>query len=262
MRPIRPSDLDALVALAEAAGRVVLSVYGQDFEHRIKADASPVTEADLRSDALLREGLAREFGGIPVVSEESSPVIPAGAQEFFLVDPLDGTREFLQRNGEFTVNIGWIQAGVPVAGVVLVPVLGQVYFGARGLGAWRRVEGQTRALPAEDAGRSGSLRVVASRSHATTELDAWLAALAVPHTVVRAGSSLKFCRLAEGAADLYPRFGPTAQWDTAAGQAVLEAAGGQVLDESGQPLCYGSGRSILNGPFLAKRQASLQVPWP
>lgn len=258
-----PSDLEALRSLAEAAGRAVLGVYRRDYQQWEKADQSPLTEADLLSDDILRRGLARAFPDVPIVSEESAPEIPAGAPSFFLVDPLDGTREFLQRNDEFTVNIAWIAHGVPVAGVVIAPALGQSYWGAAGHGAFRQSQDVTQSLPVPTSGQpTDALRVLVTRSHDVGGIDEWLARMGAPCTLVRAGSSLKFCRLAEGAADLYPRFGPTAQWDTAAGQAVLEAAGGVVLDESGQPLRYGAHRPVLNGRFLAKRDPALAAPLP
>jgi 3'(2'), 5'-bisphosphate nucleotidase len=210
---------------------------------------------------VIRRSLEAAFAGVFILSEESSSaggaVLP---DEFFLVDPLDGTREFVKRNGEFTVNIALVQAGVPVAGVVAAPALGEMFFGARGVGCWMRgTEGDIplrTALPAP--GRP--LRVIGSRSHGGDSLAAWLGRLTCEHEFVPAGSSLKFCRLAQGRADVYPRLGPTSQWDTGAGQAVLEAAGGAVLDAAGRPLRYGLQRPILNPDFIALADPGAKHP--
>ncbi|MEN9781368.1 MAG: 3(2),5-bisphosphate nucleotidase CysQ, partial [Pseudomonadota bacterium] len=171
----------------------------------------------------------------------------------FLVDPLDGTKEFLKRNGEFTVNIALIEHGAPVAGVVLAPALGELFYAAQGLGAFKAQADGSGAQPirCSAAPDDAPLRVVGSRSHGLGALDAWLAALKRPYVFTAAGSSLKFCRIAEGAADVYPRFGPTSQWDTAAGQCVLEQAGGRVVAAQAQPLRYGLDRLVINPEFVA-----------
>ena len=243
--------LDALVATALVAGRTVMEVYDSDFAVDHKGDSSPVTLADERAEAVILADLARSMPGVPVVAEESVAAgrVPAGLGDLFvLVDPLDGTREFVSRNGEFTVNIAVIAAGRPVAGVVVAPALGEVWTGLVGRGSrhgrigpgdeidWRPIT--TRRAPAE------GLVVLASRSHGDAATEALLARLPVARRVA-AGSSSKFCRLAEGVADLYPRFGRTMEWDTAAGEAVLTAAGGVVVDFDGAPLVYGKcGRSV------------------
>lgn len=237
--------LAALTETAIRAGRAILEVYADDFDVTIKGDDSPVTLADARAEALILADLARLMPGVPVVAEEAiagGAVPPALGASFVLVDPLDGTREFVSRNGEFTVNIAIVAEGRPVAGVVLAPVLGEIFVGRVGVGAragrlgpdgsivWRDIA--VRAAPAD------GLVVLASRSHAGPETEALLARLAVAERIA-AGSSLKFCRLAEGAADLYPRLGRTMEWDTAAGDAVLSAAGGSVVTLDGAPLAYG-----------------------
>jgi 3'(2'),5'-bisphosphate nucleotidase len=258
MPALSSDDLDTLCAIAGAAGRAVLEVYARPFESRRKEDGSPVTDADERADRVIRQGLAAAFPGVFVVSEESASQDPGPVETFFLVDPVDGTREFLQRNGEFTVNIALVQHGEPVAGVVLVPALGQLYRAARGLGAWRCAwsTAPTAAAPAATPLHvspcgDGPARVLVSRSHRDARTDAWLAHLRHPYTTVAAGSSLKFCRIAEGAADLYPRFGTTCPWDTAAGHCVLACAGGAVVDLRGQMLRYGARHSERNPDFLA-----------
>jgi 3'(2'), 5'-bisphosphate nucleotidase len=238
--------LEELAALARQAGQVVMAVYASDFAVRGKVDASPVTEADERAEAVILAGLARIAPDIPVVAEESvaaghTPDVSGG--RFWLVDPLDGTKEFISRNGEFTVNIALIDQGRPVAGVVLAPAVGgpagRLFAGAAGAGAWVE-DGQGRRAIRCRAAPADGLTVVASRSHGdAAALDAFLAGRRVAR-LTNAGSSLKLCLLAEGAADLYPRHGRTMEWDIAAGHAVLAAAGGEVWRIDGSaPLAYG-----------------------
>lgn len=243
--------LHTLCGIAEAAGREVMAVYGSDFASWRKHDQSPLTEADLRADAVIRQGLAAAFPKMFILSEESSSAAVEDAGTFFLVDPLDGTKEFLKRNDEFTVNIALVHRGVPVAGVVLAPALGELFYAAQGLGAWKRSAAGTVPLQVAKHAAARPLRVIGSRSHGGEALAAWLASLPQEHTFVAAGSSLKFCRIAEGQADIYPRFGPTSQWDTAAAQCVLEGAGGAVTDLAGAPLRYGLDRPVLNPEFVA-----------
>jgi len=259
------TTLNTLRRIAESAGAAILEVYRGDFAHRRKADGSPVTEADLRADALIRRELGAASPGVPVWSEESEEPAPADRHEwraFFLVDPLDGTKEFLKRNGEFTVNIAWIEEGVARGGVVHAPALGTTWWGGPDVGAWRGESegGAAQAIRVRPGRRAPTLRVLASRSHADGRLEGWLQQLGQPLEVVHAGSSLKFCRIAEGEADLYPRFGPTSQWDTAAGQAVLEGAGGCVTAMDGTPLRYGRERPVINPNFVAARAPGLWQP--
>lgn len=238
----------ALAEVAAAAGAAIMAVHDRRGA-RAKADGSPLTEADLAAHRAILAGLVRACPGIPVISEEDADhrAAPAGGR-FLLVDPLDGTREFLSGSGEFTVNIALIEGGVAVAGVVLAPALGRAWSGAVGAGAWVR---EGAALPRPIRARrppAGGLVAVASRSHRDPATDAFLGGLAVAG-LRSVGSSLKFCLLAEGEADVYPRFGPTMEWDTAAGQAVLEAAGGRVATPEGAPLSYGK-PGWRNGPFI------------
>jgi 3'(2'), 5'-bisphosphate nucleotidase len=243
-------DLQTLCAIAEAAGHEIMEVYASDFASWTKPDASPLTEADLRADAVIRKGLEQAFPGVFILSEESSSA-GTPSDTFFLVDPLDGTKEFLKRNDEFTVNIALVHESRPVAGVVLAPALGELYFAAQGVGAWKRALQGPVPLQVAPAEPGRPLRVIGSRTHGGEALAEWLGRLDCEHGFVAAGSSLKFCRIAEGQADVYPRHGPTSQWDTAAGQAVLETAGGAVLDPQGQPLRYGVERPVLNPNFIA-----------
>ena len=250
-----PPAIDALVdpirKLALSAGEVILEIYGSDDPGtREKADRTPVTEADVRAEAVILRGLAEISPDVPVVAEESVAAGRAPAAlgaAFWLVDPLDGTKEFLSHNGEFTVNIALVSEGVPVLGVVHLPAVGLTYVGAPGL-AERSDGGTARPLgvvPVPDDG----YRALVSRSHLDPETERWLEGLDVG-SYVQAGSSLKFCRIAEGAADVYPRFGRTMEWDIAAGHAVLLAAGGGVRTPSGRPLVYGK-PGFANPPFVA-----------
>jgi len=251
--------LDDLIPVAIAAGREAMRIYAGELAVERKDDASPVTEADRCCEAIILEGLKMAAPGIPALAEESvsDGRIPILGEEFFLVDPLDGTREFISRNGEFTVNIAFARRGRPVLGVVYAPAIGKLYAGAAGEGAVRiAVDDHGRAGPrqpirARRAPKSG-LVAVASRSHRSPETDDFLKTLGVADFTA-AGSSLKFCLIAEGAADVYPRLGRTMEWDTAAGQAVLEAAGGRVVvHPGGEPLGYGkAARGFDNPPFVA-----------
>ena len=247
---------DELVAVARKAGAVILDIYNRDFETLRKADRSPVTEADTAAEAVILEALARLVPDVPVVAEEqcAKDGVPLAApRRFFLVDPLDGTKEFIARNGEFTVNIALIEDGLPVLGVVYLPATDACYAGLGGK-AERRIG--TRALEAiaARAEPENGLVMAISRSHADGEIErAKARGLNIAGTIV-AGSSLKFCRIAEGVADLYPRYGNTMEWDTAAGQAVLEAAGGRVETPEGAPLAYGK-PGFLNSHFIAYGRA-------
>lgn len=252
---------ESLVAITEEAGRAILAIYGTDFEARSKDDSSPVTEADEKAEAIILERLAELGTGIPVVAEESVaagrvPDISGG--RFFLVDPLDGTKEFISRNGEFTVNIALIENGVPVAGAVHLPALDQSYWGHGEGNAFRRMGASApEAIRVRKADHDG-LVVVASRSHRDSATDDYLKDFPVLE-LVAAGSSLKLCRVAEGQADMYPRLGRTMEWDIAAGHAVLAAAGGlvqviaggDVAGDVGQPLSYG--KPGFENPFFVAR---------
>lgn len=249
----RKALLEQLLPLARAAGEIILDIYATEFAVRGKTDNSPVTEADEKAEAVILRGLAQLTPDIPIVSEEAAAAgrIPAVGQAFWLVDPLDGTREFVNRNGEFTVNIALIDGGVPVAGVVLAPALGRLYAGALGAGAFVEDAAGRRAIACARSSDDG-LIVVSSRSHGDAALlERFLAGRKVASSVT-AGSSLKFCLLASGNADLYPRLGPTMEWDTAAGHAVLLAAGGRVTDLAGRELEYGK-PDFTNPHFVASR---------
>ncbi len=244
--------VEPIVALAEEAGRAILKVYATDFEVQSKDDESPLTQADLASHRCIAAGLERLTPDIPVISEESG--LPDFAERnrwrtYWLIDPLDGTKEFVNRNGEFTVNIALVDRNRPVLGVVHVPVQATTYVGCEGLGAERRA-GDAGPRKIEVAASCGdTVRVVGSRSHRGASLDAYLALLG-DYDMVPMGSSLKFCVVAEGGADIYPRLGPTSEWDTAAAQAVVEQAGGMVVTLDGKPMKYNEKEEILNPHFF------------
>lgn len=291
-----PNLLTSAIAISRQAGAAILDIYARaDHEVESKSDQSPLTAADLAAHAIIQAALEALTPEVPVLSEESASVPWAIRQRwsrYWLVDPLDGTREFIKRNGEFTVNIALIDSGVPVLGVVYVPVLDLLYYGAQGSGAWKQ-GGQRQASQKQSAsmdslsasfgatgtsassggtGRSASveppvriavspinegqrtLRVVASRNHRGAELEAWMqrARQHFPDlTLVSMGSSLKICLIAEGKADIYPRLALTSEWDTAAAQAVLEAAGGVLVDDEGRTYRYNRKDDILNPYFFA-----------
>lgn len=256
--------LDTVVDISRHAGREILEVYGTDFEASAKADHSPLTEADLRAHRLIVAELARLSPSLPVLSEEAAD-IPfserSGWPRYWLVDPLDGTKEFVSRNGEFTVNIALIEGNRPVMGVVHIPVSDTTYSGIPGIGAWRAANDRPRAPISVRRVARPPLRVVGSRSHGNAALATALAALG-PHEVRPAGSSIKLCLVADGSADLYPRLGPTSEWDIAAGQAVIEAAGGQVIRiADGQALQYNKA-NLLNPDFLAYGDPACYRNWP
>lgn len=244
--------LNAVVTLAQRAGDAILSVYSQQFEVISKADTSPLTQADLGAHRIIVAGLQSLTPQLPVLSEEGTQ-LPFTQRSrwsrYWLVDPLDGTREFVSRNGEFTVNIALIDNHVPVLGVVHVPVTATTYTGLADAGA-TRITSQGRETLRTQTPAQQPLRIVGSRSHRGSTLDDYLPRLA-PYELIGVGSSLKFCLIAEGSADIYPRFGPTSEWDTAAAQAVVEAAGGAVVTLDGAPLRYNTKEALLNPHFLA-----------
>ncbi len=248
-------NLDELVepitALAVEAGNAILTVYATDFDVESKSDESPLTQADLASHNTIVAGLQALTPDIPIISEEDGlPEFPVRSQwdRYWLIDPLDGTKEFVNRNGEFTVNIALIDKNRPVFGVVHVPVQEKTYIGCEGRGSELRENGSARPISVGESS-SAAVRIVGSRSHRGTSLDAFLEKLG-EHDMVPMGSSLKFCTVAEGNADVYPRLGPTSEWDTAAAQAVVEQAGGQVLELDGKPLSYNRKEDILNPWFV------------
>ncbi len=239
--------------IARKAGEEILKIYKTDFDVESKSDDSPLTAADLASHRTIIAGLEALTPDLPILSEESGE-IPFETRSqwprYWLVDPLDGTKEFINRNGQFTVNIALIDGHKAVLGVVHVPVTGESYYGCEGAGAFLK-KGEADEAPIRAARLAdGPVRVVGSRSHRGKSLDGYLERLG-DHEMVPMGSSLKFCLVARGDADVYPRLGLTSEWDTAAAQAVLEAAGGGVITVEGEPLSYNAKADILNPFFIA-----------
>jgi 3'(2'), 5'-bisphosphate nucleotidase len=243
--------LQTLVRIAQAAGLVVMRHYEAGVDARMKADRSPVTDADEEAETLILAELATAFPDVPVVAEEEAAAgrIAAVGSRFFLVDPVDGTKEFVKRGGEFTVNIGEIVDGAPVSGVVFAPAIGRLFVGALGEGAFELSGGVTRTIAARMPAADG-LVAVSSRSHPDAKTDELLKTLPIKGNT-NAGSSLKFCLVAAGEADIYPRAGRTMEWDTAAGDAVLRAAGGRMTTWDGEPFVYGKPQ-FANSAFIAK----------
>ena len=237
-----------------------MDVYSRDFRVDEKADSSPLTDADLRSQKVILAGLAQLTPGVPVLAEEAEAAAVAFEErsrwgQYWLVDPLDGTREFVSRNPEFTVNIALVREHRPVLGIVHVPAQALDYFACEGAGAFRQAASRPRE-PIHALPRSANpVRVVGSKSHRGDSLDGLLARLG-SHELKPVGSSLKLCLVAEGAADFYPRLGPTMEWDIAAAQAVLECAGGYLTDLDGKPLRYNTRASLVNPHFIAYGDAS------
>jgi 3'(2'), 5'-bisphosphate nucleotidase len=252
---------ETVIAIAQDAAAAIREVYASPFDVEIKSDRSPVTAADLAANQVIVRGLGQLTPDLPILSEESAQVpweVRRHWGAYWLVDPLDGTREFVKRNDEFSVNIALIYQGAPAFGVVLAPVSGVAWHAMRGELAYRRdgihdtvLRTRTPALP--------PLQVAASRSHRSPQTQALLDRMGEIEVVAQ-GSSLKFCRLAEGTLDVYPRLGPTAEWDTAAGQCVLHAAGGAVLSAAtGKPFRYNRRETLLNGDFIAL--GDTRLPW-
>jgi 3'(2'), 5'-bisphosphate nucleotidase len=245
-------DFDFVAGIAREAGKAIMEVYGTDFEVNRKEDKSPLTLADMRAHRIIADSLRARYPDIPVLSEEGKEVpfeVRRNWDRFWLVDPLDGTKEFVKRNGEFTVNIALVEDRTPVVGIIHIPVTDRLFVGNVREGCWEISGSERRRLEvAQTPALSAPVRIVRSRSHPTPGLDEFLSLIA-SYRIVNRGSSIKFCAVAEGEADFYPRFGPTWEWDTAAGQAIVTAAGGVLLDLSGKPFVYNK-QNLLNGPFI------------
>lgn len=245
--------LQEVVAIALEAGRAILEVYDGEIAVSRKEDDSPLTQADLAAHHVIDAGLSRLTPGLPILSEESVALPYAERRNwtsYWLVDPLDGTREFIKRNGEFTVNIALIEDHAPVLGVVYAPALNLLFFAAKGQGAYRQLGSKPPQRIHARGFDATQVTVAGSRSHAGERLLRFLSRMG-PHMLISMGSSLKICLVAEGRADVYPRLGPTSEWDTAAAQCVLEEAGGRLVGTNNQPFRYNTKESLLNPDFFA-----------
>lgn len=238
------TDINMIIELARQAGKIILDYYHIDYGIETKTDNSPVTQADIAADRFIVEGLQKIAPNIAIISEEGNKILPAEAQNFWLVDPLDGTKGFISKTGQFTVNIGLIESGKPTFGVIYIPTEDKMYWGSAA-GAF--LDGA--AISCRKAPDDG-LVVVASKSHRDTQTDEYIKHLQVKK-FLPAASSLKFCMLAEGAADFYPRFGTTMEWDVAAGHAILLAAGGTMTNPDGSEFQYGKAEWKNSGGFVA-----------
>lgn len=243
--------LEDVIKIARHAGDAIMRVYeSDDFDVQQKGDESPLTKADLAAHNVICDGLKALAMQYPIISEESSDINWEQRkhwQRYWLVDPLDGTKEFIKRNGEFTVNIALIENGEPILGVVYAPVLDAMYIGESNKGS--SLNGEIIRVKQNEP---ETLRIVGSRSHASQETTDWLEQLGKPYEIVAMGSSLKICLVAEGKADIYPRLGPTCEWDTGAAHAVLNGAGGTITTVDGEPLRYNQKAEYLNPFFVAK----------
>ncbi len=245
--------LEQVLTIAKEADRAIMAVYGRAFDVTVKMDNSPLTEADQAAHRVILRGLQALLLTYPILSEEDVAGFSGVGQDgrYWLVDPLDGTKEFIKRNDEFTVNIALIEHGVPILGVVTAPALGAAYIAAEGVGAFSiDTTGQRHSIQVAGKPAPGTLwRVLGSRSHSNPALSAWLDKLGA-YDIQPLGSSLKSCLIAEGKADVYPRLGPTSLWDTAAAHAVVRYAGGRVETLEGQPLNYANPSETLNPSFV------------
>ncbi len=247
-------EMNDIIQIAREAGRLIMDIYQSDFGVKVKDDESPLTAADEASHQWIFKELTKRYPDIPILSEEGNEMEYSQRKTwpvFWLVDPLDGTKEFIKRNGEFTVNIALVVEGFPRLGVIYAPALDALYYAEQGKGAYRQVAGgRVEPLKLKE---KGPYVLVQSRSHSSEQGDAYLNEVRKLHgdaLLINKGSSLKFCLVAEGEADAYPRFVPTMEWDTAAGQAIVECAGGKVQTVEGQRLCYNK-ESLVNPFFIA-----------
>ena len=253
--------LNRVINIASDAGDAIMRVYKKEIDVAFKEDRSPLTQADLAAHFLISERLKVLSPNIPILSEEGIQTFNGANEEgyYWLVDPLDGTKEFIKRNGEFTVNIALVYQGQSVLGVVYAPAMDTIYSAARGLGAFKAIGPEKHKIHARPHQPNTPWRVVGSRSHGGDELNAWLLGLG-DYELIPMGSSLKLCLVAEGRADVYPRLGPTSLWDTAAGHCVVEEAGARVTDLEGRPLSYQNPAEVLNPSFIVSVGTALLAP--
>lgn len=248
------SLLNEVVSLAKKAGNQVLNIYQNDFKVEYKIDKSPITVADLASHHCICQGLRRLTPDLPIISEESKPIVYQKRQtweKYWLIDPLDGTKEFLEKNGEFTINIALIEQNKPSLGVIFVPYTNICYFARKGSGAYKQIgQTQPKIIRSRVWKERQLITAVVSRRHGREELKKFLAQFSSLNLLF-CGSALKFCWVAEGLADIYPRFSSTFEWDTAAGQCILNESGGLVIDNTGQELQYNLSTSLQKANFLA-----------
>jgi 3'(2'), 5'-bisphosphate nucleotidase len=247
--------IDELIAISKEAGEAILKVYHSDFDYQIKEDLSPLTKADKISHKIISNKLKELTPEIPILSEEDSNIpfdIRSKWEKYWLVDPLDGTKEFIKRNGEFTVNIALIEKHNPVLGIIHLPVYNETYWGSNIDGSYYSNEKIVKKKISVSSDDSSKIRILASRSHPSKHLDLFLRMIG-NYKIINKGSSIKFCLIASGKADFYPRLGPTSEWDIAAGDAIVRFAGGFISDLDNKPLLYNKKESLLNSYFLVSK---------
>ena len=253
--------IESLIDIAKDAGNAINKIYQGSFEYQLKTDNSPITEADLLSNKIISNGLKDLSNDIPILSEEDSKIpfdVRSRWGKYWLIDPLDGTKEFIKKNGEFTVNIALVVKNSPVFGLIFVPTTNEIYWGSSSYGSFLSLrKGKHKKLKATKKSADGPVKVAVSRSHATGELDSILQDN-TNFKAIHAGSSLKFCYVASGKSDCYLRLGPTSEWDTAAGEAILKYAGGSVVDLTGKPIKYNCKKEYLNPYFLASSNNTIK----
>lgn len=259
MSPISlsPEYIKKLIKISKNAGEAIMDVYESEFDVNIKSDQSPITKADILSNKIIFKSLKKLTPDIPILSEESSEIpfkTRSRWDKYWLIDPLDGTKEFIKRNGEFTVNIALIENNKPIVGVIHIPDKNQTYWGYQNEGSFSETDGIIKRIHVSNTDQE-KIRIVMSRSHNSGQIEKYLNEVG-DYEAIKVGSSIKFCLIANGAVDLYPRIGPTSEWDVAAGQAILNYAGGVVMDSNLKSLSYNMKDSLINPSFVASNKRS------
>ena len=248
---IKSDLIEQLIKISKEAGKAILKVYNSNFDYQLKEDLSPLTKADTISHNIICERLKVLTPDIPILSEESCNIplsIRSQWSQYWLIDPLDGTKEFIKKNDEFTVNIALIENNNPIIGLIHNPVFNTIYWGSE-LGAFLSIENNNPQKIAVKKSQLIKPRIICSRSHKSEKLEFYLQSIG-KHQIIHAGSSLKFCSIASGESDIYPRFNPTSEWDTAAGQCIVESAGGTVKTLDGERMQYNKKQSLINPGFI------------
>ncbi len=250
--PLNKQLIIATIEIAKEAGEAISQIYNSDFDYQIKKDLSPITAADRLSHKIITERLKILTPEIPILSEENCDIpfkVRAQWADYWLVDPLDGTKEFINKNGEFTVNIALINNNIPILGIIHIPITHETYWGSKNKGSFYLNENDDVVSISVSNNHQNPIRLVASRSHPSEMLNSLLKKI-VDYEIIDVGSSIKFCLMASGQADLYPRFGPTSEWDTAAGEAIARFAGGHVVSANGDSMNYNLKENYINPNFI------------
>ena len=255
-------QIDSLIEISKEAGEAIMNIYSTNYDYAIKKDDSPITIADTTSNDIISDSLRSLTPNIPILSEENSDIPYEERyswETYWLVDPLDGTKEFINQNKDFTVNIALIEKNLPILGVIYAPALSLLYFAEKDLGSYKLMTNKkiislkgSKKLNSNKKNYSDTIKIIGSRSHPSKELDTWLKKNFKNYEIIKRGSSIKFCEIAEGKADIYPRFGSTSEWDIAAGQVILEQSGGSLKDFNNQKILYNYKESVINPPFIAQ----------